>query len=163
MIWVVIILVFLNLFTLSMLWYTNALQRDSIPEPPPPRIEEFMADQLGFDEAQKKQFKVFRKQHKNELKNEFKKIRTLKKEYMIALTAIQPDTTLLADLAVQIGAQHTAFEELLAKHYFELRSICTNEKQRKMLSKVFQKMNAQLEKRRTRTERKRKKQPKEKQ
>ena len=139
--WTIGILVVLNLFTLSLFWFSNGPHADTRGRKPQERgkMDKFIARKLQLSEDQQEQVKVFRKTHRQLTKAAMKKMGELKTQRIDALTKTIPDTALVNELAHQIGFQQTTVENLLSEHYFHLRSIC-NEEQQKELVNVFREL-----------------------
>ncbi len=148
-IWTIIALVILNLFTLSMLWWSNKNAPNSRAGenmPHKERIENFIAKQLNLTDQQKEQFSTLRKNHREQTKTHFDKMRSLRQQRMDALTTTPPDTTKVNQLARQIGNQQALLEATLSEHYYQLQALC-NEDQKAKLADVFQKMMERRKKR----------------
>lgn len=132
--WIIIILIVLNIFTLGTLW----LQRLK-PFPPPPFVLKeipgdipfFLKRELKLTEQQIQQFIKYRDKHFRQSSAIREEIHQLRKLIMDELFAPEPDTMKVEILAGEVGAKQVEFERLLFYHFQELKLVCRPEQQRK--------------------------------
>jgi periplasmic protein CpxP/Spy len=133
----IIVLVILNLFTLSLI----LIREFRKPEPPfiptreaarPDRVMFFLQRELDLTEEQAKQFIQLRRDHFAEVQNILKDIQDIKKTMMDELFAGQPDEQKLEALAQQIGEMEGRREMLVNRHFMELKAVCRPEQREKL-------------------------------
>ena len=133
----IIVLVLLNLFTLSAILIREFRE----PEPPfvPPReavradrVMFFLQRELDLTEEQAKQFIQLRRDHFDEVQNIQKDIQDIKKKMMDELFAGQPDGQKLEALARQIGEMEGQREMLVNRHFMDLKAVCRPEQREKL-------------------------------
>jgi len=133
-VWIIVILVLLNLFTLSTIWY-NQLRRPVRP----PREEmrhhrqglEMLGQKLKLTDEQVKIFEGMRQQHFEKMKPLQEEIISVRQQLMDELSKAEPDTALVNILIKSIGDKETVLERNRFEHFMELRSVCTPEQKEK--------------------------------
>jgi Spy/CpxP family protein refolding chaperone len=131
-----IVLVILNLFTLTMLWF-HQLRERLFPPPPPPdtegpgRVEHFLERELDLTKEQVERFDELRKQHFLRSEAIMEEIHQLKREITEQLFLSSPDTGKVGRLTEEIGSRQAQLERLLFKHFTDLKSACQPEQKRK--------------------------------
>jgi Spy/CpxP family protein refolding chaperone len=134
--WIIAILVLMNLFTLSTIWFKDI----RLPFAPPPETGHrreglrILEKELNLSVEQITLFKEIRKQHFDKRKRLQEEVHTLRGELMDELFKPEPDTVAIKMLAVQIGAKETEKEQCMFEHFMELKSACTPEQQGKFES-----------------------------
>jgi Spy/CpxP family protein refolding chaperone len=132
----IIILVILNLFTLSALWF----QRFGENHKPPPHHfemnkqgngEEFLENELELTEEQAKQFEELRLKHFEKTKILMDEIHRYKKEITDELFSSTPDTNKVNLLSEEIGKNEAELERLSFSHFMKLKSVCQPEQKEK--------------------------------
>jgi protein CpxP len=138
----IVILVILNIFTLTLLWFFHFRQPNRVPPPfdrRAARVERFLERELKLSPKQAEEFSKLRRQHFEASIAVMNEIRQLKEKMMNEVFSQAPDSTTVKNLANQIGDKEAEREWLLYKHFRELRNVCTPE-QRVKLEKIFQKI-----------------------
>ncbi len=124
--WIIIILVLLNIASLSGLWILYSNQA-----PPPPRkendrtpLEDVIIEGVGLDEAQALQFRQLHLVHrklKDSLDAETFKLKGLMQKELFAAF---PDTAKMSQMVQQIAALHAEHERQLYNHFLDLKRLC---------------------------------------
>ena len=146
-IWTIIILVILNLFTLSAFWFTRIF--NILPIQPIAMHEfhdinrnqgdKFMEKELNLSEEQKKKFEESREKHHNQSKALHEEIYVLKEQLIDELFSTEVDSSKIKTLSEEIGMKQTELEMQNNTHILELKSICNPDQQEK-LSMLFNEM-----------------------
>jgi len=122
----IILLLIINLGTLSYLW----IQKDG-HRPPPPEIGNFLMHELNFINDQEKQFIQLRDEHRNmtgELKDRSRKLHDNFFNLLSENPADSAKVNLMADSMISIQKQ---IELSTFYHFQKVRAICTPEQQKR--------------------------------
>ncbi len=128
--WLILILLAVNILTVSIIWMQTLKERNPIL-PPPVGIEQkpesvsLMQRTLNLSDEQTKQFEKMRENHFARSKIVNEKILELKRQIVKQIFSDKKDTVLVSSLCNQIGALETDLEKLRFKHFTEFVSICT--------------------------------------
>lgn len=134
----IVILVVMNIVSLSYIWYKQ-LQG---PPPPPPQnpgrehVNNFLERELDLTPDQQKQFVEIRKEHAQRTKVMNDRIGRLKKEVMEESFNDKPDINKISGLVDKITEEQKKYEKFLSEHFRRLSEVCTPE-QRKILREIF--------------------------
>jgi len=137
LIFLVVLLVVLNLGTITLLWLGR-------PAPPPPvlnpgnsgsehaRLEALLKKELKFDGKQIKQYFQLREKHRQQLQQLNREIRKLKKQMFDAVFSKDPQPT-LSDSLLNLSLQKQAeLEQLTYRHFLELKKLCDPNQQNQL-------------------------------
>lgn len=136
-IWVVVLLIVLNLLTLSTLWINFSKRPISSPPPKgererPTDVAFFLEGELGLSEEQARQFEKLRDLHFLQSKKILDEIQSLKEIMTQEMFADTPDLEKVASVTTQIGKKQSALDNLLFSHFRELYSVCKPHQQEKL-------------------------------
>ena len=139
-IWTIVILVILNLLTISAFWFTNIfrifpIQRIAIHEindKNHKQGDKFLEEELNLSEEQKKKFEDSREKHHNQSKALHEEIYVLKEQLIDELFSTEVDSSRIKMLSEEIGLKQTELEMQNNAHILELISICKPEQQEKL-------------------------------
>ena len=134
--WTIIILVLLNVFTLSTIWFAKLV----VPVPFPHTFHEerrlpldnFIEKELGLSDEQNRKFGESRKMHVIRTQDIAREIHMRKKLLFDELFQSSPDTSKIKKLSEEIGMMQTGLEMVNNVHILELKSICNPEQQEKL-------------------------------
>jgi hypothetical protein len=134
--WTIIILVALNVFTLSSIWLTKLFRPGPFPhtfhEERRPPVEKFIERELDLSKDQVIKFEQSRKRHKIQSKALHDAIFFKKEKLINELFTPDVDSTEIKKLSEEIGMIQIEFEMQNNLHILELRSICNTEQQKKL-------------------------------
>lgn len=125
-----LILVLLNLGTLTTLWLT----RPNRPGPPAKAdsgVVDFIVQELGFDSAQKRQLILLREEHQQKMRQVRRKNRDAKNVFFELLKDSSISEEALDKAAIASAAFDAETDKLTFLHFKEIRKICTPEQQKK--------------------------------
>jgi protein CpxP len=138
----IVILIILNIFTLTLLWIYHFRQPNRL-QPPfdrrAARVERFLEKELKLSPEQAEEFNKLRRQHFEASIAVMNEVRQLKEKMMNEVFSQTPDSATVKNLANQIGGKEAEREWLLYEHFRELRNVCTPE-QRVKLEDIFRKI-----------------------
>lgn len=103
------------------------------------RFDHFIKDELNFDEDQFSKFLDLREKNKEKQHNTVRKLSLKREEMMKELSAENPDTTELKQIAKQIGNLHEELKKGTIEHFIQVKAIC-NPSQKKKFNELIQKM-----------------------
>src|SRR3989304_2615820 len=134
--WSIILLVILNVFTISLLW----LNQYSRPVAPPPlrepkedqRTLQFLQKELNLTDAQIQQYDQLRQAHNKRTRLLVNDIRYSKREMMDEIFKDEPDTSKSMQIADLIGKKQTELERITFKHFLDLKELCGKEQLNKL-------------------------------
>lgn len=133
--WAIIILIVLNLFTLSVLWMTNTRR-----ERPPKHGPHFRAHdrkdildaELNFNDEQKEKHRTLKENHFKQMRILTEEIHKNKKDLFNRLSEPTYDSLEVKALCNKIGSLQSDLEELTFYHFNDIKSICTPEQKEKL-------------------------------
>ena len=133
--WFIIILVALNVATITMMWVF--LARTSHPPPfnkimQPKETVTLMQKELNLSNEQIKQFEKLRKENFDKSKKLMNQIDALKKSLSEELINENKDTAKVNSITNAIGLLQTEMEKLRFNHFEQLISLCTPEQKEKL-------------------------------
>ena len=135
-IWTIVILVVLNLTTLTLVWLDHF--KPHPPFPPPGTGKDFkqslhfLKNELNLSETQIQKFIESRNRHVIQSKEILDKVYRLKKEILDEMFFTNPDSLEIQKLTEKIGLEQAEFERILFKHFLELKSFCKPGQQEKL-------------------------------
>ena len=132
----IVILVLLNLFTISIILIREF--RGPFPTFNPTqdraradRVMHFLKNELDLTKDQSKQFRQLRHDHFEEVQKIQNEMHDLKKEIMDELFTDQPNEEKLEGLTQKIGQFESKREMLTFRHFLNMKSVCTIEQKEK--------------------------------
>ena len=134
--WLIGGLILMNLVLLTILFLNRPKEGMPFEDRHNDKME-WLQKELDLTDEQAAKFKELRKEHFTATREQFRKIRTLKKEMIEALAQETPDTVNARLISIEIGNQHTVMDEMLIDHFMKLQAEC-NPEQRQKLGRVFQ-------------------------
>ena len=126
--WTIIILIILNIFTVSMLWLNQ-----NRPIRMPPRMREpgqnqralqLLQKELDLTDSQIQQYHQLGLINKRKTSVLINDIRLLKKEMIDKIFKNEPDTIKVMEIAALIGKKQTEVEQITFKHFLDLKELC---------------------------------------
>ena len=137
--WIVVVLVLLNVTTLTFVW----LNKPKGPFPPPHHatkdrmdVKAHLKNEIGFSDEQLKQFDISSDKHRKAMHSGHDKIRDIKQ---ILLTNLEPNDSLFKVM----GNTQIEIEKAILIHFKEIRDIC-NEDQKLKIDDVFVKITRMM-------------------
>ena len=103
------------------------------------RFDHFIKDELNFDEDQFSKFLDLREQNKEKQHNIVRKLSQKREGMMSELSAENPDTSKLKEIAKQIGNLHEELKKGTIEHFIQVKAIC-NPSQKEQFNELIQKM-----------------------
>jgi Spy/CpxP family protein refolding chaperone len=131
----IIILLVLNLLTVSIIWMQTAKRNEALPIEKDKRSSEsvnLMKQALDLDEEQTKQLEKIRTDPLDQSKKYNDRLNELKKQLAEELFKDKPDTMLANTKAKEIGELQSKVEMIRFSHFKELIAICTSEQKEKL-------------------------------
>lgn len=131
----IIVLLVLNLLTVSIIWMQTSNRNDSPPEEQSKRRQEsvnIMKKALDLNEGQAKQVDKIRTSQIDQSKKYNDRLDELKKQMVDELFKSNPDTAIAKVKAAEIGEMQSKMELLRFKHFKELLAVCTPEQKEKL-------------------------------
>lgn len=142
------IVILLNLFTLSYLWYQNGVFAETkeldTRNNPPLNVLAYFEKELNLNSIQKEKFQNLRAGHFRITKKLNKEQHELKRMILIESFKLVSDTVLINSATQTIGAIQTKLERTISNHFLELKSICTSE-QKKIFNQILEKIHLKIE------------------
>ena len=109
------------------------------PKPPHHRIERFFQKELNLSDDQKDQFNALREKHIATVNGLHEALQKNKSQLFEALSENPMDSVLVDEIIQKESEIHAKLEKALLQHFLDLKSICSEEQQRK-LGELFGKM-----------------------
>lgn len=91
----------------------------------------FLAKELGFDDAQKKQFRALAREHRKKTRGIIDETRELKDELFLGLSDASLGTINTDSIATLIGDNEKRKELLTFEHFTEVQKLCNTEQKEK--------------------------------
>ena len=136
----IIILIIINIGSLSFIWYKEVHRPPLPPSPqnPPNRenVNRFLDKELNLNEEQEQKFKELRKEHFENTRKFDDKIAGYKREILSESFKQNPDIQKIKALTDSIGSLQEAYELFLSEHFQKLASLC-KPGQREKLKDIF--------------------------
>jgi len=132
--WIIVILVLLNLFTLSTIWYNqfhNPVRHPREDVRNRRHGAKVLEQNLNLTAEQSKIFEDIRQRHFARMKPLHREIFSIRQELMDEVSKTEPDTARIRELTRLIGEKETERERSIIQHFRELRSVCTPEQREK--------------------------------
>jgi len=130
--WTIVLLVILNIATISMLWLNQIRRPGAPPSKRAPKKErqtlEFLQRELDFTNAQIQKYDQLRQEHEQQTRVLINDIRRLKQEMMDEMFYDEPDTIKAMEIADLIGEKQTEVERIAFKHFLDLKELCGKER-----------------------------------
>jgi Spy/CpxP family protein refolding chaperone len=133
--WLIVILLAVNILTVSIIWMQTATQNDPQTQDQQRRSSEsvqLMKKALDLSEEQTRQLEQIRYGQMEQSKQYNDRLSQLKKELAEELFASSPDTALANQKTKEIGELQSSVEYLRFKHFNELLAMCTPEQREKL-------------------------------
>jgi len=135
-IWTIIILIVLNLLTLSTVWFS----KHHPPRPPHhdkhDRVQmndfDFITKELKLDDEQVKAFVKAREEHFSQMNIISEEIHMARKAIFDEVFKSEPENNMADSFASIIGQKHKDLEKLNFHHFMLLKSICNPDQQQKL-------------------------------
>jgi len=141
--WIIIVLVLLNISTLTFVWLNKTSTNHPNHHPPhPPKhgkrmdVRGYLEKEIGFNKEQLKQFDISRDKHRKALHTGHDKIRDTKH---ILLSTLEPNDSLFNIM----GSAQIEIEKAILIHFKEIKEIC-NEEQKPLIDDVFVKITRMM-------------------
>lgn len=136
--WLIIVLLAVNLLTVSIIWMQNMQKREPLPPDAakPGQTVKVMQNTIGLTDQQAGQFAIMREEHFDRRRKVEMEIASLKKQLYEEEFGDEKDTARINGLLNQIGAKQTEIEKLQIEHFEKLADICSKE-QKEKLSKLL--------------------------
>lgn len=138
LIWLVIILVVINLGTITGIWILNfsGKHHKEISKPrdhksdkkmrEPGRFEMF-GHELKFDNEQNEKYNVISTGHHKEMQMFADSINTKKKQILTEIAKPEPDTAKVEILFTEIGKYQSSIEKEIFNHFLKIKMLCNDE------------------------------------
>ena len=126
---VILILLLINMATLTFIWSTS--QRQQNFQSRPPDVGEFLTKKLELNEAQQKQFEELKHAHHEKVEVLRENNKKLHNDFFDLLKQPSVDSTTLRIAADAIMDNQRAIEMVTFYHFKEVRAICTPAQQKK--------------------------------
>ena len=123
----VIILVAVNIFTISFLWLKDSPQEERAKVDGPPRVERFLKKKLKLSKEQQQLFKEARLTHFAKSRTLLKEMQTYRKQLLAASANDSQEIT--DSLFAELSRVQSNFERLNYAHMQTLRSYCDENQQ----------------------------------
>ncbi len=136
---IIIILILINISTLSLVWYGRLkppppppfppmMER---PEGPPPEGKAFLKEQLKLTDAQMEAIDKIRETHISQIRKIKEDMKGLKDKLFSNLKNPSADTNTIKDITTQIGNIEARVDIITFDNFREVRKICTDEQKKK--------------------------------
>ena len=132
----IILLVLINVSTLSLMWYWKINEpHPPVFEPrgygPPPEGREFLKEQLKLTDSQMETVDKIRDEHLMKIKKIREGMKDLKDKLFSNLSNPDADTNMLKEITNQIGTLEAKIDLITYNNFREVRKICTDEQKKK--------------------------------
>jgi Spy/CpxP family protein refolding chaperone len=146
LIWIIVILAATNLSTIGSFYYhrmteaktTEKKQEDETVIPGEQRTR-FFRDQLNLNAEQIDQFRDINRTFNRTARGIEINLARLREDLINELGKQNPDSTILNQMAVEVGNNHRELKQVTTNFYLDMKKICTTEQQAK-LQEIFQSM-----------------------
>jgi len=140
--WIIGVLVAMNIALLSFILFMRP--SSSIDAPPSERASwktsKFLQKELNLSDEEAEVVRTLQRNHFKAKREQYQKIKNLKKEMLDALNLQTPDSSKAKTIAEQIGKEYQLKEEMMINHYLDLKSKCTSPEQLKKLEQIFERI-----------------------
>ena len=131
----IIVLVIINIGSLSFIWFRE-FDHPKLPPPPNPpnreNVNRFLNRELDLSAGQEKKFDEIRKEHFETTRKFENNMARYRKEILSESFNQNPDMQKINALSDSIGAAQKGYEMFLSEHFQKLSSICTPEQKEKL-------------------------------
>jgi len=135
---VIILLLVLNLGTLSYMWYSKLnTPQQFVDRMPPGNGKEFLEEELKFSKDQREKLEQLREEHSQKIRGIKEQERKLKDSFFSNLADANLDSNKVRDNANQIGLFQKEIELATFYHVRKMRELC-NDEQKKKFDEVIQ-------------------------
>lgn len=129
--WTIVLLVILNISTISMLWLNQNRRIGASSQIREPRQDQrtlqFLQKELNLTDAQIRHYDQLSLAHAQRARGITDDIRRLKQEMMNEIFNNEPDTIKALEIADLIGKKQTELEQITLKHFLDLKELCGTE------------------------------------
>jgi Spy/CpxP family protein refolding chaperone len=129
--WTIVILVILNISTISMLWFNQNRRIGASPQIREPRQDQrtlqFLQKELNLTDEQIQQYDQLRQTHAEQTRLLVNDVRDSKREMMNEIFNDEPDIARAMQIADLIGKKQTELERITFKHFSDLKELCGKE------------------------------------
>jgi len=125
--WTIVLLIVLNLFFLSIIWYNQITKPGKIPRRPPRQSQKSLAilqKELNLSDAQIERYDLLRRDHHQKTQILIREIPRLKREMMDEIFKNNPDTLKVINISKLIGEKQTEIERITFYHLLDLKELC---------------------------------------
>lgn len=133
--WIILILVIINLGTLTALWFIR-LGQTAPKEPPlgirPENAQYFLIRELNLDKDQISQYNALKNEHARRTRRIMREVHRLRETIRNELRSSSPDTSLMNRLSEEIGRLHAQKDRILFSHLLDVKSLCGPEQKAKL-------------------------------
>ena len=123
----IIILIIINIGSLSFIWYKEAQRPPLPPSPPnPPNLEnvnQFLYRELNLNKEQEQKFDELRKEHFETTRKLDDKIAAYKKEILSESFKQKPDMQKIKALSDSVGSVQKGYELFLSSHFQNIHAV----------------------------------------
>jgi Spy/CpxP family protein refolding chaperone len=132
--WVIIVLLAVNIVTVSIIWIQSVQKKEPIPTDalPPQRTVELMQNAIGLTDEQTKQFAIMREEHFAKRRMVETQIPSLNRQIFEEMFSEKKDTEKINSLLSQIAEKSAEIEKLRIEHFTQLAEICSREQKAKL-------------------------------
>lgn len=130
-----LLLITLNIITLSTLWVMHERETGR-PAGNPPALVDFLVKELGLDSAQKQQLIVLRDEHRQQMQAIRRNNRDAKNAFFDLLQKESISDTLLAAAAKDAARYDAESDMLTFRHFQQIRALCTEEQKIKFAAVI---------------------------
>jgi Spy/CpxP family protein refolding chaperone len=146
LIWIIVILVATNLSTISSFYYHRIMETKTIQTKQDEETAiqgeqrtRFFRDQLNLNAEQLDKFRDINRAFNRTAKGIEMNLARLREDLVNELGKQNPDSTLLNQMAIEVGNNHRELKQVTTNFYLDMKKICTTEQQAK-LHEIFQSM-----------------------
>ena len=146
LIWLIIILLIINISAITTIFLGISIRDKKDVRPLPHKTEyhrhhkgRFFESSLNLSEEQHQQFKKAKHKFYSEAKKIAGQMHKKRVEFINELASDEPDTIKLQEIANEIGMLHSKLKFQTYKHYLDMKSVCTEEQEEKLI-KIFKSM-----------------------
>lgn len=146
LIWLIIILLIINISAITTIFLGISVRDKKDVRPLPPKTEynrhhdgRFFDRNLNLSEEQHQQFIKAKHKFYSEAKKIAGQMHKKRVEFIDELASDEPDTLKLQEIANEIGMLHSKLKFQTYKHYLNMKSICTEGQEEKLI-KIFKSM-----------------------
>ena len=136
--WTIVILLIINLATLTTIWYREFRKPDFRPFAPRDRQERkenvprFMKEELNLDENQFQAFEKIRTEYLERAGNLMSQMHDLREELFREVLAATPDSLKTVGILQKIGDKQVEFDRNIYSYFMEIRALCGEQNEDKL-------------------------------